>query len=153
MTVSGDPVATAPSADPALERGWSAGDAVEVRLPNLPRLTTGHTIGRQLIHDDEAAILYGPRVYALSDLHNPSVDIHTVRILVDADGRPNLSNGASDFIEADGISIDGTPGKLVFSPISETGGNPNGIGRSHPALAAPFRVWIRVEEAADARRA
>jgi DUF1680 family protein len=154
MTVNGDPVdAEAPAAGPAIERVWGAGDVVDVRFPNLPRLTTGHTIGRQLIHGDEAAVLYGPRVYALSDLHNPTVDIHTVRILVDAEGQPNLSNSSSDLIEADGISIDGTPGKLVFSPISETGGNPNGIGRSHPALAAPFRVWIRVEEAADARRA
>ena len=33
---------------------------------------------------------------------------------------------------------------LTMTPISATGGNPNGIGRSHPALASPFRVWIPV---------
>ncbi len=150
MMVGGKVIARI-NADPVVTRTWSSGDVIDLRLPHRPRLVTGHMVGRQLMHENEAAVLYGPQVYALSDLHNPAVDIHTVRILVDADGRARLSNGKANLIEAEGRTIDGDAATLVFSPIAETGGNPNGIGRSHPALASPFRTWIRIEEASNAR--
>ena len=50
----------------------------------MPELVNGHRIGKQLMHADEAAVLHGPQVFALSDLNNPEVDIHTARILVDS---------------------------------------------------------------------
>jgi DUF1680 family protein len=129
-----------------IDRPWIAGDLIEVCFSYVPRMVSGHRIGRQLMHVDEAALLYGPLVLAISDLHNPEVDIHTARLLVDSNGEPRFSNCTTNRLEAAGVTLEGAPVRLVFSPITETGGHPNGVGRSHPALAAPFRVWIQVQE-------
>jgi DUF1680 family protein len=132
-------------------RAWNSGDVIDVRLPQLPVVIVGHRQGRQILRTDEAAVLFGPRVFALSDLHNPTIDIHTVRISADGRGDAALEICNANCLRASGVTIDGVQTEMIFSPISETGGNPNGIGRSHPALAAPFRTWIGIEETDSGR--
>ncbi|MGH2562214.1 MAG: hypothetical protein ACRDJH_24400 [Thermomicrobiales bacterium] len=90
--------------------------------------------------------MLGPRVFCLSDLHNPMIQQHLVRLRLGPDGDNGIVVAGPDRLEATGISPDGNAQTLTMTPISATGGNPNGIGRSHPALASPFRVWIPAEE-------
>jgi DUF1680 family protein len=130
-------------------RRWSDGDRIEVRFPHRVRVARGHRLGEQLLDPDEAAVFLGPRLFCLSDLHNPTVDLHLARLRLPPEGAPAIAVVRPDRLEADGVAFGGEATTLVFTPLSATGGMPNGIGRSHPALAAPFRVWIPVEEASD----
>jgi len=129
----------------AVARRWHGGEVVTVKLPHLPVVTIGHRQGRQVLRQNEAAVRYGPHVYALSDLHNPNIDIHTARICIDEQGSATFDVIDGNRLRTIGVTLDGTETELIYSPIAETGGNPNGIGRSHPALASPFRVWIPIE--------
>ena len=132
-------------------RVWISGDILEVRFAYRPVLTRGHTIGRQVIYSDEAALIVGPRVFTLSDSSNPAIDINTVRIHADGDGDPISQELATDRIVVSGENADGTPVSLVLTPLTAIGGTPNGIGRSHPTLTPPFRTWITLQEVADGR--
>ena len=129
-----------------VERNWHDGARITVSFPNRVRLERGHRIGEHLIHADEAAVLHGPRLLCLSDLHNPTVPQHLVRLRTSRNGHGGIAIEHPDRLIASGVGPDGTVQPVVFTPISATGGNPNGIGRSHPALASPFRVWIPIEE-------
>jgi hypothetical protein len=136
-----------------VERKWQNGTRITVSFPNRARLERGHRIGEHLIHDDEAAVLFGPRVFCLTDLHNPTVPQHLVRLQTGGNGRGGITVEHPDRLIASGVGSDGSVQPVVFTPISATGGNPNGIGRSHPALAPPFRVWIPIEEGGIGHRA
>jgi DUF1680 family protein len=133
----------------AVERIWSDGDRITARFPHRVQLLRGHRLGERLIRADEAAVLLGPRVFCLSDLHNPTVLQHLVRLSAGPKGDGGISVKSADRLVASGTTADGATGPLTLTPISATGGNPNGIGRSHPALAAPFRVWIPIEESGN----
>jgi DUF1680 family protein len=132
------------------QRIWNPGDVLEIRLSYRPTFIHGYTIGRQVIYPGEAALLVGPRVFTLSDSSNPAIDINTARIHADADGNPICEEVARDRVVVSGENADGTPTSLVLTPLTATGGNPNGIGRSHPILVPAFRTWITVREVANA---
>ena len=147
LAVNGQPVATA--ARPgfvAVERQWGEADRVSIRFPHRVRVVRGHRLGEHVLHADEAAVLLGPRVFSLSDLHNPTIQQHLVRLRLGVNGDHGIVVAGPDRLEAAGVSPDGIAQTLTMTPISATGGNPNGIGRSHPALASPFRVWLPAEE-------
>jgi hypothetical protein len=104
-----------------------------------------------VLRAEDVAVLLGPRIFCLSDLHNPTVNQDLVRLRVKSEEGCGITVCSPDRLEAEGVTPDGESVPLVFTPISATGGNPNGIGRSHPALASPFRVWIPAEEIGSSR--
>ena len=133
----------------AVEGTWNDGDRLAIRYAIRARLLRGHRLGEHVIHPDEAAVLHGPRVFCLSDLHNPTVPQHLVRLRAGSSGTGGIAVEGVDRLVASGVAPDRAAQPLVFTPIAATGGNPNGIGRSHPALASPFRTWIPVEEGSN----
>jgi DUF1680 family protein len=132
-----------------IERRWSAGDRFTARFPHRVRIVRGHRLGEHVLHADEAAVLLGPKVFCLSDLHNPAVEQHLVRLRLGDNSDHEIAVAGPDRLKATGIAPDGTVQMLTMTPITNTSGNPNGIGRSHPALASPFRVWFPVEESGN----
>ena len=133
----------------SVERTWNNGDRISVRFPHRVRVLRGHRLGEHVLHANEAAVLLGPRVFCVSDLHNPEVDQLFMRLRLGSDGDHGIVVAGPDRLEAAGSAPDGEGQPLTMTPITATGGNPNGIGRGHPALAAPFRVWIPFEECGD----
>ena len=109
----------------------------------------GHRLGEHVLHADEAAVFLGPRVFCLSDLHNPAVEQHFVRLnlVLTAITESRLPGRIDSKRVVTHLSGEVQP--LTMTPITETGGNPNGIGRSHSGLASPFRVWFPVKEPGD----
>jgi DUF1680 family protein len=134
-----------------VERDWCDGDRLSMRMPHRVRIAQGHRIGEHVIHPEEAAVFLGARLFCLSDLHNPTVERQRVRLRLDPNGDDGFDVVEPDRLAAPGRSNDGEHRRLVLTPISATGGNPNGIGRAHPALASPFQVWIPAEESDDGR--
>jgi DUF1680 family protein len=147
LAVNGQPVGAAKQTGFVyVERRWSDGDRLSARFPHRARVLRGRRLGEHVLRADEAAVMLGPRVFCLSDLHNPTIQQHLVRLRLGPEGDDGIVVASPDRLEATGISPDGDAQTLTMTPISVIGGNPNGIGRSHPALASPFRVWIPMEE-------
>jgi DUF1680 family protein len=134
------------------ERPWHDGDRLELRFPNRVRVVRGHGFGEQVVHPDEVAVFLGPRLFCLSDLHNPNLDSPFLRLRSPPDTAGAVSVATHDRLMVDGVTPGGERVRAIMTPLSATGGMPNGIGRAHPALAAPFRVWLPVEAADDGRR-
>jgi len=132
-----------------VERTWNDGARITVRFQIRARIVRGYRIGEYLVDAEKAAVMHGPRLFCLSDQHNPTVPQHLVRLRAGRNGRGAISIENPDRLTASGTGPNGTMLPVVFTPISATGGNPNGIGRSHPALASPFRVWVPIEEDGD----
>jgi hypothetical protein len=129
----------------SVDRVWRDGDKLTVRFPNRVSLVRGQRLGMHVLHAEDVAVLLGPRIFCLSDLNNATVNQDFVRLRVKSEDGCGITVCSPDRLEAEGVTPNGEPVLLVFTPISATGGNPNGIGRSHPALASPFRVWIPAE--------
>ncbi len=135
----------------SVDRVWHDGDQLTVRLPNRVSFIRGQRLGMHTLHAEDVAVLLGPRIFCLSDLHNPTVNQNLVRLQVKSEDSSGFKVCTPDRLEAEGVTPDGITVPLVFTPISAIGGNPNGIGRSHPALASPFRVWIPAEDTGSSR--
>jgi DUF1680 family protein len=147
LAVNGQPVGAAElTGFVYIEQRWNDGDRLSARFPLRARVLRGHRLGEHVIRADEAAVMLGPQVFCLSDLHNPTIQQHLVRLRLGPEGDEGIVVAGPDRLEATGISPNGHAQTLTMTPISVIGGNPNGIGRSHPALASPFRVWIPMEE-------
>jgi hypothetical protein len=116
------------------------------------RVVRGHRIGRHVVHADEAAVCRGPRLFCLSDALNPTVNVHLVRLRLPAEPDAGFAVAGADRLEAEGTTPDGETVPLVLSPLAATGGMPNGIGRSHPVLAPPFKTWLPMSVASLAPR-
>jgi hypothetical protein len=112
----------------------------------------GHRVGQHLLHEDEAAVFLGPRLFCLSDLHNPTINLHFATLQLNGDDSGGITVADPNQLAADGVDPTGEKVRLTFTPLSATGGNPNGIGRSHPALASPFKTWLPVIDAVDLRQ-
>jgi DUF1680 family protein len=152
LSLNGEPLAAVDVGYAGVERRWTDGDRLEIRLPLRVRVARGRCLGRHVVQPDAAAVWLGPRLFCLSDRHNPTADLNLVRLPPGGEIAAAFEVTAPDRLECDGTS-GGEPRRLVFTPLSETGGLPNGRGRAHPALASPFRVWIPVgpAEASDDR--
>jgi DUF1680 family protein len=149
LSINGQAVPPGGSPGEIVEQTWQDGARISVGFPIRARIEREHRIGEYLVDADEAAVLHGPRLFCLSDQHNPTVPLHMIRLRSDRNGRGAISVENPDRLIASGIGPEGTVLPVVFTPVSATGGNPNGIGRAHPALASPFRVWIPIEEGGD----
>jgi DUF1680 family protein len=132
-----------------VERTWRDGDRIEVRFPNRVRVVRGQGEGQHVVHPDDVAVFLGPRLYCLSDRHNPTVGLGVIRLPRQDDLAARVAVLHPDRLEVDGVNPAGATVRLTYSPLSATGGMPNGIGRSHPALAPPFRVWIPLQGTTD----
>jgi DUF1680 family protein len=135
----------------SVDRVWRDGDKLTVRFPNRVSLVHGQRLGMHILRAGDVAVLLGPRIFCLSDLHNATVNQDLVRLRVKQVDGCGITICSPDRLEAEGVTPGGETVPLVFTPISATGGNPNGIGRSHPALASPFRVWIPAEDSGTNR--
>jgi DUF1680 family protein len=130
----------------SVDRVWRDGDRLTVRFPNRISFVRGRRLGTHILQVEDVAVLLGPRIFCLSDLHNATVNQDLVRLQLKHEDGCGISICSPDRLEAKGVTPDGESVPLVFTPITATGGNPNGVGRSHPALASPFRVWIPAED-------
>jgi DUF1680 family protein len=135
----------------SVDRVWGDGDRLTVRFPNRVSVIRGRRLGMYIVGPEDVAVMLGPRVVCLSDLHNSSVNQDLVRLRVQQGEGRGITVCNPDRLEAHGVTPNGDTVPLAFTPISATGGNPNGIGRSHPALASPFRTWIPAEDAGGSR--
>ena len=109
-SVNGQPVAACDEQPgfAAVEREWRDGDRLSVRFPHRVAVVRGHRLGEHVLHPDEAAVLFGPRVFCLSDLHNPAVQQHLVRLRRRIGGRSRDRRRGPDRLEATGVAPDGT---------------------------------------------
>jgi DUF1680 family protein len=135
----------------SVHRAWQSGDRLTVRFPNSIRLVRGQRLGGHILRTEDVAVLLGPRLFCLSDLHNPTFNQDLVRLRVKSEDGFGIIICSPHRLEAEGVTPDGEMVPMVFTPITATGGNPNGIGRSHPALASPFRTWIPAEGSVSSR--
>jgi DUF1680 family protein len=125
----------------SLERQWSNGDVVTLRLPLEVKLAKPHTLGKHVLYPNEAAIFYGPRLFCLTDDLNLGVPVHLVRLNPGA----AFKLETSERLQAQGILPDGSQVPLVYSPLDSIGGTPSGMGRIHTVRAPYFKVWIPLQ--------
>lgn len=127
----------------AVSRQWSVGDVIEVRFPTPVRVVRGQTIGRHLTDDRAVAVFYGPRLFCLTERLNPEHRLDLLRLaLPGSEPAGSVEVVTSDRLEVPGLGPDGQPLTLRLWPLSNTGGSPNGIGRTHPTKANYFKAWI-----------
>ena len=72
-----------------------------------------------VLNPDEVAVFYGPHLYCAADRLNAELNLHLVRVA----GSSTRLHGdfvaaESNRLETDGISADGSPVRLVLSPLS-----------------------------------
>lgn len=125
-----------------VERAWADGDRLEVRFPLEVRVVRGQRLGRHVLHADEAAVYYGPRLFCVSDALNPTVLLHLVRVRLPANGAPAIRRLSPDRLEADGLTPDGGGVPLILSPLAGVGGVPSGAGRIHTVRSPYYKTWI-----------
>ena len=127
----------------SIERSWADGDRLEVRLPLQVRVVEGMTLGKHTLCPGHVAVFYGPRLLVLNGRFNPEVNLHFVRLQID--GGPGFAVESADRIQAQGVTVEGDPVRLIYTPLANVGGHLGEMGRIHSAGTQYFRVWVPVE--------
>jgi DUF1680 family protein len=132
----------------SVERVWQSGDRVEVCYPREVDVRRGMHLGQHVLDRGQVAVVYGPHVYCVSDRHNPAVRLHLARARWWGRRQPrDLVALDSKRLAAWVVNEAGERVQVVLTPLGEVGGAANGVGRSHPVSASPFRVWLPLVEA------
>lgn len=103
VLVNGQPVPTETmNGYLVVARRWSAGDAVELDLPMVPRFTAAHPRADAL--HGQVAIERGPVVYSLESTDQENgLDINAIEVLVD---EPMRERYVSDFLGAPTVALE-----------------------------------------------
>jgi DUF1680 family protein len=129
-----------------LERCWSVGDTLVIQFDVQGQVIKGQTIGKHVISPLQTAVRYGPRLYCLNDMHNPSVRVHLARLKFDGKESQPVKVLTPTRLILKGSTPDIMDEDLVLSPLSEVGGVPSGAGRIHTVRSMYYKVWLPIQE-------
>lgn len=125
-----------------LERKWEVGDLLTIRFPLEVRIVYGQTLGQYILAPDDAAIFYGPRLYALNDFENPTVRLHLVKLNLPHQVQDGFRLTDHYRLVSTGVAPGGVEEPLVFTPLNLVGGIPSGAGRIHTVRSPYYKVWV-----------
>jgi DUF1680 family protein len=121
-----------------LNRIWSSGNRVELRLPMRVRTLMGRRHGIHVIAPQEVAVFYGPRLFCFVDTKNLTV----VPPLVTLDLAEPIQAIEPNRLTAWANTVAGERVQITLTPLADIGGRPNGIGRIHAVRTSYFNVWL-----------
>lgn len=122
----------------SINRVWSSGDRVELRLPMKVRLIHGERFGSYVVNPRDVAVFYGPRLFCFVDIKNPEI----VPPLVTLDLSERIESDGPDRLKAWAQTATGARTPITLTPLANIGGTPNGIGRIHSVRTSFFNVWL-----------
>jgi DUF1680 family protein len=149
LAINGEPIGSAPGPGYArLERSWSAGDRVVLKLPMMPRLTAPHP--RIDAVRGCLAIERGPLVYCIEDVDQPEgVTLDDLRLDPAAPLRertiPGLLPGTVALVAGGVHAPAHDPASWGYAPASSI---TPGDGRRVELTAIPYALWGNRSEGA-----